>query len=219
MKLSVDKKVFENFHGELFVGAIACFGINNTAASAETEEMLHDMEEYVRLNFNADTMKTHHLVSAWNAATAHYGEKFKHYHTPLEEMVKTILAGKHILPENKLLNLVRFFSLKYVVPLTALDLKNVGKKLMFTLQSDETKNELVFRDEHTVLVRKFADAKLQHHATEKTSNALIFVEGVPPLHQEQMSNILEEVASLVKIFCGGKTKRIILTKHKLSAEM
>ncbi|HLC20345.1 MAG TPA: hypothetical protein VJK72_05465 [Candidatus Nanoarchaeia archaeon] len=219
MKLSVDKKVFENFHGELFVGAIACFDINNAVASAETEEMLHDMAEYVRLNFNADTLKTHHLVSAWKAATAHYGEKFQHYHTHIEEMIKHILAGKHLSSENKLADLVHFFSLKYIVPLTAIDLKNVGKKLVFTLHSDDTKNELVFRDERAILVRKFAEAKQQHHVTEKTSNALIFVEGVPPLHQEQMSNILEEVASLVKIFCGGKTKRIILTKHKLSAEM
>ena len=216
MKMSVDRKVFEKFHGDFFAGCIACRGLNNKGSSAESEEMLRDIEEYVHLNFNADTLKTNNLVSSWKAATAHYGEQFQHYHTALEKMLKTVLDRKRVPAENKLVNLINFFSLKHLVPLTALDLKNVGTKLVFTL-SDH--NDLVLRNDKAVLVRKFADEKPQHHVTEKTSDALIFVEGVPPLHHEHLDNILEEVAGLVKVFCGGTTKRVILTKHKLSAEI
>ena len=100
MKISIDKKVFDSFHDEFFVGCIVCTGINNKGASPDGEEMLRDMEEYVRLSFNADTLASHHLVSAWKAATAHYGEKYHHYHTHLEHMFKEILAGKEISSEN-----------------------------------------------------------------------------------------------------------------------
>ena len=218
MRISIDKKVFEQFHGEFFVGCIVCSGMTNKKSSADSEEMLRDMEEYVKLNFNDDTMKTHHLVSAWKAATAHYGDKYHHYHTHLESMIKEILAGKQVAPENKLMDLVHFFSLKHIVPLTAIDLSKVGKKLNFTLMSDDVKNELVFRDETGVLVRKFAEAKPKDAVTEKTGDALIYVEGVPPLREDHLDNILHEMGDLVKVFCGGKIKRVILTKHKLSAD-
>lgn len=216
MKISIDKAVFAS-HDHFMVGCLSVSGVNISKASAEIPEMLRDIEEYVRLNFNEDAVQSHHLISAWKAAVAHYGEKFHHYQTNVEQLMKVVLTGGEIKSENKLVDLVHFFTLKFLVPMNVIDLKKVSGKLLFTLAEG---GELVFKDDKHVLARKLNyELNSKVVVTDKTTDALVYIEALPPLNVQQLDNILQEAAGLVKAFCGGKVKRFILTKEKLSAEI
>ncbi len=230
MKIRIEPQVFEKFHEEFMVGVISCSDISLKGNSSDLQEMLHDVEELIRVSFNPDTVANHQMVSAWKAAVAHFGEKATHYQTNAEKMIRTILEGKEVPHSDKLIDLCNFISLKYIIPLGVFDVQKVESPLFFTLaKGDETfsqkkeaiePGELLLCDGEDVLARKLDYVQNpKAHVTVKTKNALITLEALPPINEDKLAAYVDELAGLIRIFCGGKFKKVILSKRKMSADM
>ena len=231
MKVEIDKKVFSSFNQKFMVGVIRCAGIDNSGSPADIHEMLRDIEELIRVNFTPITIKTHNLITAWQAAVAHFGEKAKHYQSNVERMMKLVLDGEDIKSVNKLHDLCNFISLKYLVPMGVNDSKKISGNLRFVIASGKEKfhadkeatgveaGELILRGNAEVLSRKLDYRQSPKAAvSEKTKNAVVHIEAVPPVSEEKLRNITEELAGLIRIFCGGKIKRAVLSKKKPSVD-
>ena len=231
MKIEIDKKVFDGFHQKFMVGVIWCKGVDNSGNPADIYEMLRDVEELIRVNFTSITIKTHNLITAWQAAVAHFGEKAKHYQSNVERMLKSILDGEGIKSENKLVDLCNFISLKYLVPVGVNDSKKIAGNLSFTIASGKEKfhidrktvhpeaGELILRGSVEVLSRKLDYRQTPRALVSKsTKNAVVHIEAVPPVSEQKLANITEELAGLARIFCGGKVKRAVLSNKNPSVE-
>ena len=226
MKVSINKKVFESFNDKFAIGILWCSGINNTGSPADIHEMLRDVEELIRINFNPASLQTHELISAWKSAIAHYGEKAKHFQSNVERMMNHIIEGEDIDTENKLGDLCNFISLKHIIPLGVTDIDKIKDNIEFTLASNERwntvpleKNELIMNAGDDVLARKldYIISK-KGEVDKKTKNALLHIEAIPPIDENRLMNILEELQGLIRIFCGGKIKKAILKKDKAQIE-
>lgn len=231
MKVAINQKVFENFHEQFMVGLVLCTDINNTGSPADLHEMLRDVAELIRVNFNPINLQTHQLISAWKAAVAHFGGKFQHYQSNVERMMTLILEGDDPTSKNKLADLCNFMALKHITPVGATDAKKVAGNLEFAVaQGDEDfhinaktttveKDELILSDGLDVLARKLDyDTSPKAEVSAKTKHALIHIEALPPISEAKLERIMDELAGLVRVFCGGKTKKAILTKARPSVE-
>ena len=133
MNISIHPNVFTEFNQNFSVGILHCTDIDNNKSPVDIHEMLRDIEEYIKLTFTKENAKTHHLVSAWNTAIAHYGDKFHHYHTNVERLMKHVLDGDELASSTKINDLTNFFALKNLVPMGALDadkIKNPSFKVI-----------------------------------------------------------------------------------------
>ena len=229
MKVSVDKKVFDNFHSKLKIMLISVKDFNNQEKLKQSLHLLEEIQHFVHLTFNKDQIKNHYLISPWAIAQAGFGKKAKHYHTSVERLLKKVLSNKSIKTKEVLTNLLQYSALKHIVPYGIDDLDKVQGNLTFTLASGKEKaiafrnvkkNALCYKDDKKVLGTKLDYWKNKKTILDKnTKNALIHFEILPPLSQKKADVLVEDITSLIKNFCGGKVKVFTLDKKKKSIKI
>ena len=229
MNVRIAPDVFTKFHEQFAVGVIFCSGIHVGKKSGDVYEMLRDVEELIRVGYTPADVHSHLTFSAWKAAVAHFGEKAAHYESNVEKLMTEVLGGHEIPSVNMLADLCNFVSLKHVIPLGVVDAGTLGKKIEFGLargdeqfsagKSSVEKGELILRDNNGIIFRKLEYAQDERSlVSTSTKQALILVESLPPFTEDKLQYVLEELSGLVRVFCGGKCKRVILDKKKTSVE-
>src|SRR3989344_4129659 len=224
MNITIHPSVFSEFNENFSVGILYCTDIDNSESPVDIHEMLRDIEEYTRLNFTKDTAKTHQLNSAMDAGNEQFGEKIHHYHTNGERRMQQVLDGDEIASSTKIIDLINFFSLKYLVPMGALDASKLAspefKVAKTSSSTNEEKFELILTDKEKILAHQLnydVDKKVMPH--EDTKTALIYIEALPPTSKAQLEKIMDEIAALIRVFCSGKIKKAVINKENKKASL
>lgn len=224
MKVCIEKSVFEKFSPDFIVGVLFCSKLDNRTQEMDIPEMLRDIEEFVRITFSPENARKSSLLSAWKAAHEHFGDQFKHYHTNVERLMLDVLDGKEIPRKDKLADLCNFMSLKHIVPIGAFDASKIQGDISFRVAEGKElfgkqavmAGELVLCDDTSILARKLHyEAEGRYGITKKTQHAIVLIEALPPVDSVQLLNIVEELAVLIKIFCGGTVQKGVLNKDQL----
>lgn len=223
MKVTISPQVFKKFHPKLRIAFILFRGINNHKNLLESEHLLREGEDLVRMEFHPETLKNHDLIAPWVAAQKEFGQEAQHYHTSVERLLRAVLKNKKITAKDTLTNIINYLSLQHVVPIGVDDLKKIKGDLHFCIsQGGERANLLawvkkgafIYHDHNKLIGTKFDYWKSSRTAVDQeTTSALIHVEIVPPLNQKGLDELLLEMQNLVRSFCGGKSKVIILDKN------
>lgn len=226
MKLTIEKNVFEKYPS-LKIAFILASHIDNQSKLKESKHLLKEAGEAIQQTFRPDTVKTHDLISPWKVAQQEFGKKAVHYHTSVERLLHLVLKKKNVLTENVLTNVLYYEALKKIVPVGADDCSKLRGNLTFALSSGKEKigwlkklekGFLSYRDEENILGTKLDYWKNKRTAVdEKSVSALVHLEALPPLDEQKLKQIARETAELIKTFCGGTVKVVILSKKKSSA--
>tara|TARA_Y100000310_G_C20595428_1_gene770258 strand:+ start:607 stop:1293 length:687 start_codon:yes stop_codon:yes gene_type:complete len=223
MKISINKGVFRKFP-KLKMAFILVENVNNKSKLKESKHLLREMEQLERLSFNKDNLKSHQLISPWAAAQEGFGRKAKHYKTSVERLLHKVLKGKTTSTKDTLTNLVNYISLKNIVPVGVDDLKDLEGEITFAVASGEEKvgvlsklkrGALFYKDDKGVLGTKLDYWKnTRTKLSPKSTSVLLHLEILPPVTIKKMNEITREATSLIKSFCGAKTKVFVLDKKK-----
>jgi lysyl-tRNA synthetase class 2 len=92
-------------------------------------------------------------------------------------------------------------------------------ELFQPLNSEEVEQtkpgEVIYADDVDVLCRRWNWRECDKtKMTQNTEEALLIVEGLPPMDRDEVEKIIEELSCLVEEFCGGKIRLEILHKGK-----
>ncbi len=222
MKITVNKRVFNRFP-KFRVAFILVENIKGSK-NKEVDHLLQEIKKIVRLSFNKDTVKTHQLISPWTVAQQEFGKKARHYQTSAEKLIKRVLQNKSIVAKHSLVNILKYLSLKYIVPFGVDDLDKVQGNIKFSLAAGKEKIKIVSKVKKGDLV--YADkkgllgAKLDYWKSprtklgKKTERALVHIDALPPISNKQLKDYVEETKGLINSFYGAKTKAFILSKKK-----
>lgn len=229
MKIQLKKEVFSNFNPQLKVAFLLAENIDNTARLADSQHLLKEMEELIRLTFNKDSYKSHDLIKPWDLAKREFGEKAKHYHTNVERLLKTVLQRKTVHTSSVISNLINYLSLKHIIPISVDDLGKIQGDLTFSVSGGKErkvllkrlkKGEIYYKDDKSILGAKLDYWKSSKTAVSRsTTSALIHLVMLPPVADKKMKEILEETKTLVSDFCGGRVKVFVLDKKKNSVSL
>ncbi len=223
-RIKINREVFEKFHPQLKLAFILAENIDNFSKLKEARHLLEEAEQYVHLTFHKETIKNHYLISPWAVAQAEFGEEARHYQTSVEKLLEKVLARKKIKASDTLTNLVSYLSLKHLLPAAVDDLDKVQGDLVFSLASGREKKgflgkitagDLYYHDGRNILGTKLDYWKSRRTAlSRKTKNALIHIEALPPVTPGQLKEIIISTEALVRSFCGGQTRVMVLSKRK-----
>ncbi len=229
MKVSVNKEVFENFNPKFKVLLISVKNIDNQIKFKESLNLLDEISELIKLTFNKETIKNHNLISPWAVAQEEFGEKARHYHTSVERLIKEVISKKSIHGKDTLTNVLRYLSLKHIVPFGVDDYDKLTGDVNFSLASGREKagplrmlkkGALYYQDKGRVLGTKLDFWKNKSTDLTKYSlNSLIHFEILPPVDAKKLNALKKDASDLIKIFCGGKAKVEVLDKKKSSVRV
>ncbi len=215
MKISIKPEVFKKFP-QLKVAFVKAEGIDNKSKTAKANHLLAEVQKVILLTFNKDTVKSHLLIAPWNVAKEEFGRKAKHYDTSVELLLQKALHKQNLKTKDTVTALLRYLALKHIVPFGADD----PSKLQGDISFEVTKKDISYRDAKRMLGKKLDYWKNTTTALKPSStSALVHFEFLPPVSSAKQREIVTEASDLIRAFCGGKVKVIVLDKRKNSATL
>jgi len=227
MELKIQKEIFETFP-DFIAGVIIVKDADNAGDNPEIAQLLRKIEqEQIKTFAGLDTFSQHPQILAWRSCYRKFGVDPHQYRCSVEALVRRTLKGEQLRHINKLVDLYNYMSLKYVLPAGGEDTdKIVGGLVLCFANGDEQfvrlggvenespqKGEVVYKDNQGVVCRRWNWREADRtKLTEQMKNAVIVVEALSPASKNEVKIATQELADLIKRFCGGENSFYLVDK-------
>lgn len=223
MKFKVNPKIFEDFN-EPLIGVIIATGINNQDDHPEIQRLLRDAEETLREKLNGVEVSEHPHIAPWRETYRKFGSKPRDFRCSAEALTKVVLRGSEIKKISPLVDLYNLISIKYILPVGAEDLDKMQGDLELTFASGSEdyiplgeeendppkKGEVIYKDDVRVICRRWNWREGDRtKITKTTKNAVVVLESIASI---SIKEAVEELADLIKKYCGGQISVFYLDK-------
>jgi DNA/RNA-binding domain of Phe-tRNA-synthetase-like protein len=221
----VDHHIFDKFPN-LCLGVVVVKDMDNFSSADELLPLILEQQAKIRANYNSETLSQRPKIASWRRAYSAFGAKPKKYKSSVESLYQMILKGIDLKHINTIVDVYNYISIKHMVPAGGDDISQVegditlrfalGNETFRPLNSDDLEHvkegEVIYADDVEVLCRRWNWRECDKtKMTEETEEAVLVVEGLPPVSKEEIERIIEELSSMVERFCDGETCTAILT--------
>ena len=214
-----------NLFPELQIVINVLRGVDNTVESAEIIRLQREEEARVRSVFLTMRPAEHPNIDGWRKAYTAFGAGSS-YRSSVEALTKRVAKGGELPRINNLVDIYNLVSLKHLLPVGGEDLKAVqgnvelnrasGDENFIPLGKEEDdppkKGEVVYVDDNNdVLCRRFNWREADKtKLTENTTDAIIVIEGLPPVNDIEVKEAANDIEKYVKKFCGGEVELFLV---------
>ncbi len=224
MKDIVSGEIFSRFP-QYIRGVVVVRGLNNEGEKQRLFELLRRVEAEATHDESLQDIKNHPRTASWRQAYADFGANPNKFYSSIESLARRARRGDQLSYINTLVALFNYFSLKHMVPSGGDDLDRVDGSLSLILaKGDEpftplnsdvaeypAPGEVIYVDNSKVMCRRWNWRQGdQTKITPMTTNVAINVDCLPPVSMQEAKAITEELADLVKEFCGGQVTYFLL---------
>jgi DNA/RNA-binding domain of Phe-tRNA-synthetase-like protein len=223
----VDEAVF-NVFPDVVLGIIIARNINNSGERSEIITALRQEEAKTVERFAGVSVNEHPQIVPWREAYRKFGAKPKDYPSSVENLIKRVSKGYSLPHINLLVDIYNTISLRHIVPVGGEDLDKIEGDIQLVFASDHEAairllgeqedrapkpGEVIYKDNVGAICRRWNWKEADRTKfTETTKNAVIVIEGLPPVFRIQIENILQELAALIVEYCGGNISTTIIEK-------
>jgi lysyl-tRNA synthetase class 2 len=233
MKFEIESDIFERFPG-LNIGIVIARQINNQGRNDELMGLIREKEKEILAEYDTETLSQYPRIESWRKAYSSFGAKPKKYKSSVESLYRMILNGTNLRHISKIVDIYNHVSIKYMIPVGGDDLAKVGgdirlkfafgDEIFIPLNSQEEQSakpgEVVYVDEREVLCRRWNWRECDKtKMTEATKDVVLVSEGLPPFTKGEIQEIVEDLSSMVKDYCGGETETAILNQTRRELEI
>lgn len=233
MMYRVDPAIFASYPGYLR-GVLVLSGITNYGEQEEVWYLLREEEKRARARYTLETLRDNPKIQSWREAFTRFGTNPNRYPPSIENLLRRVLKGNTLPYINTLVALMNVVSLRYGLPCGGDDLGKVEGDIVLTYaQGNEwyvplngtepeppEKGEVILRDAHKVLCRKWTWRQGEHtKITEETRVAVVNVDCLPPFTLEDLNQMLLEVTPLCARYCQGEVQTGILKEDTPELEI
>jgi lysyl-tRNA synthetase class 2 len=224
MKDIVSEEVLAKFP-DYIRGVVVARGVNNHGENQRLIGLFKEAVEHASRDESLQDIKNHPRISPWRQAYADFGTNPNKFYCSIESLARRARRGDQLPYINTLVALFNYFSLKHMVPSGGDDLDSAEGDLRLTLaQGDEpftplggdtienpAPGEVIYVDNSRVMCRRWnwrqSDQTKIHPATARLA---INVDCLPPVSRSEAEAITGELADLVREFCAGDVKHLLL---------
>lgn len=226
MKFTVEQSFWEVFP-DAKIGLILCSHLDNTLQNkAYYEALLKDAQVKAQAHLTKENFSDNDIIQHWREAYKKFKSK-KGARSSIESLLKRVNQGNPLGSINPLVDLYNAVSLIYGLPCGGEDLdqftgdvrlaKATGNELFTPLGSDEDNSpyegEIVYKDDAGAICRCLNwRESVRTMLTEKTKNAVLFIELIHPEQESAFHEALNTLAGLVKDQLGGSCHIHVLTQ-------
>ncbi|MGD2245617.1 MAG: phenylalanine--tRNA ligase beta subunit-related protein [Candidatus Aminicenantes bacterium] len=233
MKLRIERQIFDKFPG-LNLGVVIARQIENHGKSDELMRMMRDREKKIRKDLHTETLSQEPKIESWRKAYSSFGAKPKKYKSSVESLFRMILKGIDLRPISKIVDIYNYISIKHMVPVGGDDTANVegdivlrfarGDESFTPLNSEEMESpsvgEVIYSDDKEVLCRRWNWRECDKtKMTEETRDIVLVIEGLPPITQNEISAVIDDLAQMVHEHCGGDIETAVLNEANVEIEI
>jgi len=225
--LRVTAEVFQLFP-ETVLGVVTAHGIDNTGGDSGILGQLRSEEERVRERLAGVQISEHPHIAPWREAYRKFGAKPKDHPSSIENLVRRALKGQPLPSINPLVDLYNTVSLRHLVPAGGEDLDRIDGDIRLTIAAaDEPAifllgeiearapkpGEVIYRDDAGAICRRWNWKEADRtKLTAATRNAVLVIEGLPPVGRDLVARAAEELAALIRTHCGGRIATALLDR-------
>lgn len=207
--------------------------IDNSSDAREITSLLREVEQEIKSSASLENLAAEPKIQCWRQAYKTLGSK--EYRASVEALRRLVLKGVEMRRINNLVDLYNYISLKHELPVGGEDIDVMTGDLVLTyagvnepvvklLGDDDAKapyaGEIIYKDDVSAVCRRWnwreADRTM---LTEKTTNAVLVVEGIEPVTSDEVKNATLELRDLVQEYCGGKVEYKILNSDVCDIEI
>jgi DNA/RNA-binding domain of Phe-tRNA-synthetase-like protein len=234
MRLLVTPEIFALFPEALF-GVVVVHEIDNSGEDEDVLAALHREEERVREAFAGASIPDHPRIAPWREAYRRFGAKPKDYPSSIENLVRRVSKG-HSLPHiNTLVDLYNTISLRHLLPAGGEDLDRIEGDVLLAVAGESEapvrllgepeeraprSGEVIYKDAVGAICRRWNWKEADRtKLTPETRNAVLVLEGLPPVSRDEVAGAAEELAGLVKAYCGGAIRTALLDRGNPEAAL
>ncbi len=233
MKDIVSQEVFAKFPSYIR-GVVIARGVDNHGEKPRLIEMLSELVAKATQDESLQAIKAHPRIANWRQAYTDFGTNPNKFYCSIESLGRRARRGDQLPYINTLVALFNYFSLKHMVPSGGDDLNAADGDLCLTLaKGDEPftplnsnaveyapAGEVIYVDNSRVMCRRWNWRQGDHtKLMPETADVAINVDCLPPVAKGEAGAITEELAGLVREFCGGEVKHLLLDAANNEAEI
>ncbi|HEV8581085.1 MAG TPA: phenylalanine--tRNA ligase beta subunit-related protein [Thermoanaerobaculia bacterium] len=227
--LRVTDAIFRLFP-DATVGVVTALGIENSGGDGAILAALRREEERVRERLAGIQITEHPHIAPWREAYRKFGAKPKDHPSSIENLVRRVLKGQPLPSINPLVDLYNTVSLRHLVPAGGEDLDGIEGDVLLTLATENEPavlllgeaeprppkpGEVIYRDDAGAICRRWNWKEADRtKLTAATRNAVLVIEGLPPVGPDLVRRACEELAVLVHENCGGEVAVTIVDRDR-----
>lgn len=228
MNLTITDPIFDDFP-DLILGVVIAHNIDNSQDRGEITGLLRAAESALPAKFRDTPVIQHPFIATWREAYRKFGAKPKDYPSSVENLARRVLNGARIAYINTLVSLYNTISLRYILPVGAEDLDQIVGDILLTHAGDDEPairllgekeerapraGEIIYKDEAGAICRRWNWKEADRtKLTKETRNAFLVIEALPPVTYDIVHTAIDELADLVKQYCGGGVSTAFLNKE------
>ena len=230
--LRVEAAIFEGFP-DARIGIAAFAGARNEGDDPELAALLERESGEAARRLGKASVAEHPNVAAWREAYRRFGAKPKDHPSSIENLLRRIAKGNRLQHVNRLVDLYNAVSLRHLVPVGGEDLDAVsgdvelrlareGEPPVRLLGEPEARppkpGEVIYADAVGALCRRWNWKEADRtKLTEQTTRGFLVIEALPPVGRAELDAALEDLAALVRKYCGATVRTEVL--DSANAEM
>ena len=222
---SIDSEVFRLFP-DFIRGVLVARDVENRPSPAELIALLRREEDNQRDALLGQEIADHPCIRNWRDAFRSLGIKPADFRSSIEAMARRVAKGNQLPSINALVDIGNIISLRYLIPAGGHALDNVeseitlrpavGDEIFVPFGSDVAEHpepdEIIFAEGSAVLTRRWVWRQSNHTLTEMGTNFIEFnLDGLHPVDESVIRRAGDDLAELVKRFCGGSTTLFLLS--------
>lgn len=233
MKFIVEPEIFERFPG-IRLGVLVVTGMTNRPSQSAVDRLLTAAEAATRQKLTGTDPKEHPRVAPWREIYRQFGSPPSQYRSSIESLLRRVLAGSSLPRINPLVDIYNYLSLKHLLPAGAEDLDRIEGNLVLGLAKGNESGgyigateistgypgEVVYRDDWGFICRRFNWREGERtKITPATKNAVVVIEALPAVGDNDFKKALDEATQLFKKHLGAEVKVLVLGDQQPEGEI
>lgn len=232
--LRVSDEIFERFPETVLV-VVTAHEIDNSREDLAILDGLRREEARVREELAGIQVTEHPRIAPWREAYRLFGAKPKDHPSSIENLVRRVLKGHSLPGINPLVDLYNTISLRHLVPAGGEDLDRIAGDVRLAIATDQEApirllgeaeektphpGEVIYKDDVGAICRRWNWKEADRtKLTPETRNAVLVIEGLPPVGRDLVSEAVEELAALIRDHCGGRIGTTIIDRERREAAL
>ncbi|MBM3136665.1 MAG: cytoplasmic protein [Chloroflexi bacterium] len=222
---SINDEVFRLFPN-FIRGVLVARDVQNRPSPQELIAIMQQEEDNLREALIGQEIVEHPLIHNWREAFRSLGIKPSEFRSSIEALARRVVNGNQLPSINALVDIGNIISLRHLLPTGGHALDHVkseielrpasGDEVFVPFGSEISEHpepgEIIFAEGNDVLTRRWVWRQSNHTLTELGTRFIEFnLDGLPPADEAVIHRAGDDLAELVKRFCGGSAEIFLLS--------
>jgi DNA/RNA-binding domain of Phe-tRNA-synthetase-like protein len=234
MELKITETIFAKFP-EAILGIVLARNINNSGTDEAIARMLEQSQSNAFAKLQSIVIAEHPNIVPWRDAYRAFGAKPKDHPSSIENLMRRVQKGSKLPHINKLVDLYNTVSLDFFLPVGGEDLERIEGDLLLTIAGENESpvsllgepeprapkpGEVFYKDNLGAVCRRWNWKEADRtKLTEQTRNAILVIEGLPPVPRATIEEGAGQLAERIRQHCGGEIRTVILDRDHSSTQL